>query len=58
MVSSHFTVRLRYCEHTTFSIYISLKGYYEHYAHNKLKQDAQITPVEGVVKSLMGSITC
>ena len=30
-----------------FSIDILLWGYYEHHAHNRLKQDAHITPEVG-----------
>ena len=45
--SFHCIICLGNNEHSIFLIDILQWGYYEHHGHNRLKQDAHITPVEG-----------
>ena len=48
-LSFHCIICSGYYEHrpTIFFIDILQWGYYEHHEHNRLKQNAHITPVEG-----------
>ena len=43
----HCIIRLGHYQHPNFFIDILQWGHYEHHAHNRLKHDAHITPVEG-----------